>query len=710
MPFVAWFGAPARAWTGWAVDAAVLAYAAWSVVCHAVMLLGGSTHALNWTVFALGCAALLAIGGYGGLRYRRARGAAPGAAAAAASTSTSTSTSTSAPQLAPEPAVGEGLAPRAWIALGVAALGVLALWLTDAGYLWKWIALCAYLLLAAALSLFPYASVAPPPARPARWQELAIWTLALAGGWLSLYVQRWRNDDCFYVNLAVTVADWPHAALMSINTVHGPIADGRMHAVYAPYRVHSFEALGGYLSFLTGIPAVEVIHLGLGTVGAMLLPLALARLFAALDPRRWFVMVLAALLIYLFEGSSGLGYGNHGFIRSFTGKSLMLSVALPLLVHNAIAFARAPSAYRWLLLLAAQICALGLSSTALWLAPLAAMLATMVPLRFERAYLRAFLLALLSCGYVLALAFWVRGQLMPSSDASMDADDAAAAAAATTGAGLSADFGLLYWWLKKMFADIPVADHYLSLIVVAIAASRTHALRRYLVIFCAALAFFLMNPYLGDFVRFNITGKWTGERVLFLLPLPAVVAGAFCALLPSRRGWLRNGLAVTAVALGLALFFRFVPTKPVYQAGGDTTFQWPPRPKVPVIEYAVGEYLTSLPLGNRLVLAPEVVSWFLPTIHRHPFPVAANVKYLEASKGEKKRRKKLVELVSRYRPSLNSKERRELRNSFERYDLGAIVVTRAATRSEGVLELLQAGGFQRRPGPHNYGIWFKPAP
>jgi hypothetical protein len=269
----------------------------------------------------------------------------------------------------------------------------------------------------------------------------------------------------------------------------------------------------------------------------------------------------------------------------------------------------------------------------------------------------------------------------------------------------TADFGLLYWWLQKMFAQAAVADHYLALLVVAIAVCRENALRRYLVWFCAVLALALMNPYFGDFVRQNITGRWTGERVLFLLPLPAAVAALFCAALPARRSAPLRALGLGAMALGAWAFFTTVPLKPVLAPTWDTTYQWPPGPKVPPVEYEIAGHTLGLALGEQQVLAPEIVSWYLPTIHRHPYPVLANAKYLVASRGEKKKRKRLIELVSRYQPELSSKDRSALARGLGRYQVGAVVMTVRARQTRGLLDLLVEAGFESNRRYTGYELW-----
>lgn len=691
LSFIRWLEAPARPWSSWTVDAVIVAYALWTVACHAVTLFGGNTYALAWTVGAIAVLAGLTTAYF--VRATRKR-----------ATSSEHSTQAGAAEQASAPAVEpEGAARAVWIqhaVLGLAAIAVLGLWLLKVNALYKWIALCAYLVLALVLELRrPITQW--HEARSSRWQQAALWALALFSAWLALYFHRWRNDDCFYINMAVTIVDVPHAPLLTVSSVHAPGEDGALQKIFAPYRVHSFEALGGFIAFITGAEAIKVIHIWMAGISALMIPLGIARLFQLLDARRWLPMVFAAYCIYLFEGSSGVGYGSHGFVRAFTGKSVLLSAGMPILVYYGITFARTPTWGRWLMLLAAQITAVGLTSTALWLAPTTAMLAVLVPLQLDKRALRVCGLALLSCLYVLALALWIR-ELLPDSMMKLEAGSRAAKKAAE---GWVPHFGLMYWWLKKMFGTDPVANRYLALLVVAIAVARTSPMRRYLVIFSAALALAFMNPYFGNFVRFNIAGRWTGERVLYLLPIAAIVGAAFCSMLPDRRGLGRQALGALGALAALVAFFAMVPERPVLKPLGAREYSWPPAPKVPTQAFEIVNRVTALQLGDRQVLAPEIVSWFLPTVHGHPYPVLANAKYLSAPESEKKRRKRLIDLVSKRKGALNTEKRSELKEELEHYRVGAVVLTKAARRTPGLTDTLKDAGFVRGKGNGTYDLW-----
>ena len=184
------------------------------------------------------------------------------------------------------------------------------------------------------------------------------------------------RDDTFYLNMAVAVVDYPHQALLSLNNLHGPASDTlALQKMFAPYRVHSFEVLGGLISRLTGIEAVRVIHLGLAPLFGWLAPFAIARLLRLLAPRDWLIALLAVVIFYCIEGTASRGYANHAFVRMFNGKSALLTLAVPLICAHGLRFGARPSMRALAMLALAQITAVGLSSTALWLAPTLAMIA-----------------------------------------------------------------------------------------------------------------------------------------------------------------------------------------------------------------------------------------------------------------------------------------------------------------------------------------------
>ena len=147
--------------------------------------------------------------------------------------------------------------------------------------------------------------------------------------------------------------------------------------------------------------------------------------------------------------------------------------------------------------------------------------------------------------------------------------------------------------------------------------------------------------------------------------------------------------------LGLFLFCAFVPTRHVFTRANDVVLRWPPEPRVPVVAFKLARRLSREVPKDMLVLAPEVVSWYLPTIHDHAYPVLANAKYLRAGSKDEGRRQKLVKWVSKYDAKFDDEKRERLRSGLERYRVGAVVLTNEAAKTKGLKDVLKDAGFKR---------------
>ena len=110
-------------------------------------------------------------------------------------------------------------------------------------------------------------------------------------------------------------------------------------------------------------------------------------------------------------GDAHRWYGNFAFVRIWQGKSIFLFVFLPLVYAYAVEFALRPTLRSWVLLAAAQIAALGCSSSAVWAAPAGALVAACCALRPTRAGLRRALLVGLASAYVLGMGWGMKQAL-----------------------------------------------------------------------------------------------------------------------------------------------------------------------------------------------------------------------------------------------------------------------------------------------------------
>jgi hypothetical protein len=421
-------------------------------------------------------------------------------------------------------------------------------------------------------------------------------------------------------------------------------------------------------------------------------------------------MLAAVMCFYLFDGSGDRGFANQAIVRAFTGKSVMLTVAIPYLVACGIALGRAPSWATLARFAAAQITTVGLSSTGLWLAPVAGMLAVATPLSLGGAAsihlksIRTVAIGLLGSGYVVALALWVRGHIM-SGD--VPTTSKAANAIAVKSLALSPKFGLLGTAFEQNLGGVTVASIYVGLLLLAIPLSRTLLARRYVALFSLALAVLLMNPYFADFLRFNVYGKYTGQRALWAAPVPAAIGVCFAAIVPAAAAGLRRHLiSIAALVVALFVFFAHVPTRYVLSPQNNVAYHWPPQPKVPTAAFEIVKLLTAELPPRSIVLAPEIISWFLPTVHQHPYPLLANKKYLRASGNEKHRRQLLVHEVTRFDGN-PTKWLPAFLGRMEGYDVTAIVLTNSAARTPGLIETIRAGGYKQLHAVAGYKIWSK---
>ena len=696
---LAWLKRPTTLWSSKILDAVVLAYAAFTICSQAVTFSGGTPRTLARLTVALAVAGVAAAVALAVRRWRRT--APPGAATPADDSPAAIDANADAG------AEHEDFDRRRLLLLGF-VLVLLGLWLTLKSPLVLWLGILGYLTLGYAYSLRGTPQVPPEPRAVARSSELLVFALAALCSFLALYAHRYRNDDCYYLNLAVTLVDAPDAPLLAEHSIHAPLPDKpNSNAVFVPYRVHAWESLGGTLGLLLGIEPMRVIHLGMAGLAAALIPLALARLFRLLDPRRWAFMLIAAMGLYLFEGSSGLGFASQGIVRAFTGKSVLLSVLVPLLVHHAITLSARPSRAAFVRLLGAQIAAVGLSSTALWLAPVTTMLATAVPLAPRLRSWRPLALGLASCSYVVGLALVIRAQLM-GRGAAASAGAAEAAVTVKKAGDLRARWDLLQKGLEQAFEHPRVIMVFVAVLLVAVAVARTRLAQRYVALFCGALALLFMNPYFANFVRHNVTGEFTGQRAMWLAPVPTALALVFAALLPMGANRTMRYAGTAVAALALAAFLAFVPTRYLFSRGNMVRWAWPPGPKVPQPAFSVVWKLREQLHVGDVVLAPELVSWYLPTLTHHPYPLLANAKYLAAPKKEDRRRERLVDIVTKHKKKLDTKTRKSLVRAVRDDGLDAVVATSAAARTPGLAQVLAEQGFRRAKGYKGYLVWLAP--
>lgn len=581
------------------IDGACFVFAAWTLACHAVVAAGASL----WLAAVLFVLLLVAW-----------RGASP-----------------RWPR-SPLPLAASSLVP-AWDsalrAAGLMAACVAAWALRDHALALWWVGTIG-------LSLATFAALRAAPAPSAalasgRRLEGALWSLVLACATLAVLAHRPDLDDAFYLNLAVAAADAPGAPLLTADTLHGVAGLPVHHPVY---RVHSWELWNALWSRITGIPVIAMFHWVSAAMAAALIPLAWARLFRRLVPAYWLPAVCALVFVLVVDGELHRGYGNFAIVRIWQGKSIMLSVLLPLVAAHALDFVRAPSARRGLLLAASQIAALGCSSSALWAAPAVALSAAACGLQPGREGLRRLALAALASVYVLGAGFSLQTALADDLAARYAERDTAEWRAKTQARNAErtlrhAPGVQLEDSLQRVLGDGRARSVGLALLLGGWAFLAPGLGRRYACAVPLAAWLVLLNPYASDAVSRFLVGNsmW---RVFWALPIPALTAlaltGAFACTSARRR---RLAVAATLVACGL---FAAMPSHTTLSADNDVRLGWPGFKVTDA--YAAAELLHERTEAGATVVAPRAVAAWLPTFSERSFPLLVRDAYLRRYRGE----------------------------------------------------------------------------
>lgn len=670
----------AHATPGMLTDAVVLAYAAWTIAANVVVMMGGATRAL--TIAA--AFTLVLLGAFGAWAVRQKAWA----RAYVADLQSDPALSAPAPSLRSAASL-----------LGLPAL-TLVLWLaTDDAWLAYagltlsslWLALCV---LSSRVEL--QAGVPPAPVA-SRYERLGLYVLAFTCAAFTLLVVRPRSDDTFYMRMAMSVVDDPTAPLLSVNMVHGPAsATLGPQPMFAPYLAHSFELLGGLVSYLTGIETARVIHLGLAPLFAWWFPFVAARLFRVIAPRHVLLATAVLVSFYFIEGSAARGFANHAFVRLWHGKAVLLTVGVPLLCVYGLRYGARPSGVRFALLALSQVVALGLSSTALWLAPVLAALSVLAGTPAVSAFPKRFGASVLSSGYVLVAGVWVFTRLVHGAAEPADLSstaDALAAGDAAAKAAVAPAFERVAEALSIVFGPERTGIALLGAAFVAAAFAPSLLGRRLLAATLVALCLAFANPLLSDLVASRVTGASTYHRVFWLLPVPVAVALVMAALREHVRERVPPAAAWAVVAVALLAFYVLAVARPVISEANQAKLVFPPELKLPARARLIAQAVCRWAPRGQHVLAPPAVSQQLPIIHRCGHPLIAADRWLSTTSADLEARLELSSYVDGA-AEVPAGRRKWFLDALDRYHVDAVLVSKDAIRNARLKSLLRLADFE----------------
>jgi hypothetical protein len=585
-------------------------------------------------------------------------------------------------------------------------LGVLLAYLMTGNVIVLWGGSVAVLVAGLALSVIGEArAVASPPELPVESpvQEWILWAIAIGCVVLVAVIQRYDHDTPFYVGLSVAAADFPARELM-LDPIHGIPGLG----LHQPaHRVHSIEIMSGMIAWVTRLPAFVATQAVTSSIAALLVPLAFARLFRVLTPRTWLGSVVVVLVV-LIAAAGPNWYGNFSFVRMLHGKSVFVSVFLPLAWAYGLRFGQLPVARRFVLLCAVQVAAVGCTSSALWSVPIAAGLGVASGVPFGRASVRTLGLGLASSAYVVLVGATlisdmggVAQTVEPSSFVGHQLRDAIAWTLPGTRLAAFAWASLLVAW-----------------------ALRDARAQRFAVVVPLVVLVLVLNPFFEEETRRYMTGP-AYRRAMWVLPLPVLMTLLLTAPLRFAPGRL---LGPGLVAVLCAAYVLFVPGHYGLSEANRVTLGAPglkvhPREYPPALRLAAATPLRST------ALAPQRIALWLPSFHEHPKILYAREPYLSRIRAtlgpeEAETRMRLSEAVStavdiekRTRRSDGFAHRRALGMTepwfLERlryYDVRAVSLNQKAPLAPRVRAALEKSGFEPFSSGGGYEEWVRDQP
>ncbi len=221
----------------------------------------------------------------------------------------------------------------------------------------------------AALYVAPRARVGLPAVVEGRWPDaVSVLITGAAAALLTAFLRRADVDDGYYLNAILQTLLHPNWPAYGFDGIHGEPGAPMQQVIHRP---QTYELLVAWFCRWTGVPGREAYWIAVPSIAAAASALthwALARVVA---PRVAWLAVPIAFAVLVMWGDGGQTIGRFGFQRLFQGKSIFVTVMLPLVMYAALRFVGAPSWRSALRLVAAQLAATVFTSTALVVVPMA---------------------------------------------------------------------------------------------------------------------------------------------------------------------------------------------------------------------------------------------------------------------------------------------------------------------------------------------------
>lgn len=565
-----------------------------------------------------------------------------------------------------------------WISIAIALIISRAL---GVGYSAFWIAVVLVLSVALIKETKASLGFSEKPGAIDFKHKTILLALVIAAPAVTYLSHRPNIDDAVYVGTAADAVAHPELPVLSHDVLYG---NQKFPLMLPTYAVESYELFVGFLARLLGIQPILAAHAVVPTALAALVPIAWAGLMRILVPRHWTMATVVALTALLISAGDR-GFGYFAFSGLFVGKSVLVSLGVPLLYTHAWEFEEGGLVSQWLILTATTVTCVGLSASAIFILPIALTMAALAGwhkgIGWRAALTVTPALYPLACGLNIAR----RMRVMESAFVDLPANAHSA---------ITMAFGAL------------TENIFLLALLTAPFIKRNRRLRRRLLILVLTYFLVCLNPF-----TFELLSKFTTRdalwRVLWCVPVAGMVAvAAVGGLELAGERWRNRGLVIAAVPLLCGLAY----LAPHTSLASSKAEHYSLKPlKVLLPDYSVASDAIAATPPKSSVLAPANVAVWIPTfVQRVPLVSVRDVYDREMGahlpSEDARTRRELRELVSG--KEFSTKERETLLNSLSAYSVGLIITTQPVADRLG--QALLERRYSRIPDVGGY-VFFRQA-
>jgi hypothetical protein len=195
--------------------------------------------------------------------------------------------------------------------------------------------------------------------------DLTAAAFAFAFAVMSLFIYNPNADDAFYVNRASATAQLDHIPIKDVLFTHEqvpPISGSGLP-------VDTIHALQGAVARVIGVEAPSVVYLVTPPIASFLATWALWRLLRAWAPRFALLCFGLGCVYWIWSATTDLAHGSFFVSRIWQGKVIFVAWMVPTLYVLLTHWVRRTDARAAVLLLAAALGSIGLTTSATCVAP-----------------------------------------------------------------------------------------------------------------------------------------------------------------------------------------------------------------------------------------------------------------------------------------------------------------------------------------------------